>query len=68
MSAVQGLVADHAKTEPDKFTADALQQMADSVFLWPDEETESKTSFGRNLTTAEERDEWDSIFLPISES
>jgi len=68
VSAVKDLIAEHAKTEPDRFTADALQQMAESVFLWPDAETESKLSFGKELVTAEEREEWDAIFLPISES
>ena len=65
---VQELVAEHARTEPDDFTADAYKQMAESVFLWPDEETESKLSFAKELVTAEEREEWDAIFLPISES
>ena len=35
--AVQGLIADHAKTEPDKATADALAAMAASPLLWPDD-------------------------------
>jgi spermidine/putrescine transport system substrate-binding protein len=68
VSAVQGLIADHAKTEPDKATADALAAMAESPLLWPDAEMESKISFGRQLTTDAEREEWDAIFLPISES
>ncbi len=68
VAAVQDLIAEHAKEEPDDFTADALRQMAESTILWPDAEMESKISFGRNLTTAEEREEWDNIFLPISES
>jgi hypothetical protein len=42
--------------------------MADSTLLWPDAEMESKISFGRELTTDDEREEWDAIFLPISES
>ncbi|MEP6475955.1 MAG: spermidine/putrescine ABC transporter substrate-binding protein [Actinomycetota bacterium] len=68
VSAVRGLIQEHAKTEPDNFTANALKQMADSPLLWPDEEMLSKVSFGRALATDEERDEWNSIFLPISES
>jgi spermidine/putrescine transport system substrate-binding protein len=68
VSAVQGLIAEHAKTAADKTTADALQQMAESPLLWPDAELQSKISFGRQLTTDAEREEWDSIFLPISES
>ena len=42
--------------------------MAESPLLWPDAEMQSKISFGRELTTDAEREEWDSIFLPISES
>ena len=68
VAAVQDLIAEHAKKEPDAFTADALKQMAESTVLWPDAEMESKISFGRDLTTDEEREEWDAIFLPISES
>jgi spermidine/putrescine transport system substrate-binding protein len=67
VSAVQGLIEEHAKTAGG-FTADALKQMAESPLLWPDEEMQSKISFGRELVTDDERDEWDSIFLPISES
>jgi spermidine/putrescine transport system substrate-binding protein len=66
--AVQELIAEHASSEPDNFTANALKQMADSPLLWPDDEMQSKISFGRSLTTDEERDEWNAIFLPISES
>jgi spermidine/putrescine transport system substrate-binding protein len=65
---VQSLIQEHAKQEPDNFTANALEQMADNPLLWPDEELLSKVSFGRELTTEDERDEWDAIFLPISES
>jgi spermidine/putrescine transport system substrate-binding protein len=68
VSAVQGLIEDDAKAEQDSFTANALKQMAESPLLWPDAEMQSKISFGRELVTDEERDEWDSIFLPISES
>jgi hypothetical protein len=66
--AVQKLIAEHAKSEPDKFTAAALTQMAESTLLWPDDAMFAKVSFGRELTTDDERSEWDSIFLPISES
>jgi spermidine/putrescine transport system substrate-binding protein len=68
VSAVQGLIEEHSKTEKDSFTASALSQMAESPLLWPDAEMQSKISFARDLVTDEERDEWDSIFLPISES
>jgi spermidine/putrescine transport system substrate-binding protein len=66
--AVQELIAQHAKTEKDPATAKALEGMADDPLLWPDEALLAKTPFGRNLTTEEERDEWDSIFVPLSES
>ncbi len=66
--AVQDLLADHAKTEKDPATAKALDGMANNKFLWPDEALLEKTPFGRNLTTEEERDEWDAIFVPLSES
>jgi spermidine/putrescine transport system substrate-binding protein len=65
--AVQPMIADHAKSEPDKATATALTAMAESPLLWPDDAMFAKVSFGRELTTDDERSEWDSIFLPISE-
>jgi spermidine/putrescine transport system substrate-binding protein len=68
VAAVQDLIAEHAKTEPDNFTANALKQMAESTILWPDAEMESKIAYARDLVTDEEREEWDDIFLPISES
>jgi spermidine/putrescine transport system substrate-binding protein len=66
--AVKDLIAAHAKKEPDKATATALSAMAESTLLWPDDAMFAKVSFGRELTTDDERSEWDSIFLPISES
>ena len=68
VGAVQDLIAEHAKTEPDNFTANALKQMAESTILWPDAEMEGKIAYARDLVTDAEREEWDSIFLPISES
>jgi hypothetical protein len=65
---VKDLIAAHAKKEPDKATATALSAMAESTLLWPDDALFAKVSFGRELTTDDERSEWDSIFLPISES
>jgi hypothetical protein len=65
--AVKQMIADHAKSEPDKATATALTAMAESPLLWPDDAMFAKVSFGRELTTDDERSEWDSIFLPISE-
>jgi spermidine/putrescine transport system substrate-binding protein len=65
--AVQDLIAEHAAQEKGEYAAD-LQETAESTFLWPDDALLAKTPFGRNLTTDEEREEWDSIFIPISES
>jgi spermidine/putrescine transport system substrate-binding protein len=65
--AVQGLIAQHAEDESGEYAED-LQATADSEFLWPDDELLSRTPFGRNLTTDEEREEWDSIFIPLTES
>jgi spermidine/putrescine transport system substrate-binding protein len=45
-----------------------LLETASSRFTFPDAGVLSATSFARDLTTDEERDEWDSIFLPVSES
>ena len=53
--------------ESGEFAAE-LEDMAESPFLWPDDALLAKTPFGRNLTTDEEREEWDAIFLPITET
>jgi spermidine/putrescine transport system substrate-binding protein len=65
---VQGLIADHAKEEKDPDTAAALAAMAESPFLWPDDAMLSQLKFGREFTTEEEKQEWDSIFIPLTES
>jgi spermidine/putrescine transport system substrate-binding protein len=66
--AVQDLIADHAKTEKDADTAAALSAMAESPFLWPDDAMLSQLKFGREFTTDDERQEWDAIFIPLTES
>jgi spermidine/putrescine transport system substrate-binding protein len=66
--AVQGLIADHAKEEKDPDTAAALAAMAESPYLWPDDAMLSQLKFGREFTTDDEREEWDSIFIPLTES
>jgi spermidine/putrescine transport system substrate-binding protein len=66
--AVQELIAAHAKDEEDPATAKALATMAADPLLWPDDALLAKTPFGVNLTTDEEREEFDEIFLPLSES
>ena len=65
--AVQDLIAEHASEETGAYAAD-LEATATSPFLWPDEALLAKTPFGRNLTTDAEREEWDSIFIPLTES
>lgn len=65
--AVQDLIAQHAQEESGGYAED-LRLTAESEFLWPDDALLAKTPFGRNLTTDEEREEWDAIFIPITES
>jgi spermidine/putrescine transport system substrate-binding protein len=65
--AVQDLIAQHAAEESGEYSAD-LADMAENPLLWPDDALLAKTPFGRNLTTDEEREEWDAIFVPITET
>ncbi len=65
--AVKDLIAAHATKESGGYGA-ALSAMAESPLLWPDDAMFAKVTFGRELATDDERSEWDSIFLPISES
>jgi spermidine/putrescine transport system substrate-binding protein len=65
--AVQDLIAAHAAEESGAYAAD-LQDMAENPLLWPDDALLAQTPFGRNLTTDEEREEWDAIFIPITET
>jgi spermidine/putrescine transport system substrate-binding protein len=59
--------ADQAEEDGDKGRANKLRASAESPYLYPDEEFLSRASFGRPQTTDEEVEEWDSIFLPISQ-
>lgn len=61
--------ADAAQAEEQGFKgyANKLYQTARSPFLYPNDEFISRTSFGRDLRTQEETEEWDAIFLPISQ-
>jgi spermidine/putrescine transport system substrate-binding protein len=68
--ATQDFIATDAQAAEDdgfKGYANKLYQTAESPFLYPDDEFLSRTSFGRDLHTDEETEEWDSIFLPISQ-
>jgi len=63
------ILADAKKAEAQNYKgyANKLYQTAKSPYLYPSAEFLAKTSYGRNLTTDAERQEWDSIFLPISQ-
>jgi spermidine/putrescine transport system substrate-binding protein len=65
--AVQDLIAQHAAEEKGA-TAQSLQETAENPLLWPDAALLARTPFGRNLTTDDEREEWDAIFIPVSET
>jgi spermidine/putrescine transport system substrate-binding protein len=59
--------AEAALEDGAKGYAAKLRSTAENRFTFPDEEVLSMTSFARDLRTQEEKDEWDSIFLPISQ-
>ena len=44
-----------------------LYDTANNEYLFPSDELLARTSFGRQLTTDDEKAEWDAIFEPISE-
>ncbi len=69
--ATQDLILQHAaeaQAEGSKGRANKLRASAESPYLYPDEEFLSRTAFDRPLETDEEVQEWDSIFLPISQN
>jgi spermidine/putrescine transport system substrate-binding protein len=59
--------AQKAEDQGYKGYATKLYGTAKSPYLYPDEEFLSRTSFARQLKTDEELQEWNSIFLPISQ-
>jgi spermidine/putrescine transport system substrate-binding protein len=59
--------ADQAVEDGYKGYANKLYQTAQSDYLFPDDEFIAQTSFGFDPKTDEEMEEWDSIFLPISQ-
>lgn len=73
MSPVKGvkdlIIKDAQKAEDQNYKgyANKLYGTANSPYLFPDDAFLSKTSFGRQLKTDEELQEWNSIFLPISQ-
>lgn len=60
--------AEEARAQNYKGYANKLEATANSPYLYPDQALLDRTSYGRDLTTDEERQEWDSIFLPISQA
>ncbi len=67
---VQGVMLADAQKAQDqgyKGYATKLFATAKNQYLFPDQTFLSKTSFGRELKTDEERQQWDDIFLPISQ-
>jgi len=64
---VQDRISQHADAEKGA-TATNLRETADNPLLWPDAALLARTPFGRNLTTDDEREEWDAIFIPVTES
>jgi spermidine/putrescine transport system substrate-binding protein len=68
--ATQDLILKDAQKAEDqgyKGYANKLYGTAKSPYLYPDETFLAKTSFGKQLKTDEEVQEWNSIFLPISQ-
>ncbi|HZD78607.1 MAG TPA: spermidine/putrescine ABC transporter substrate-binding protein [Actinomycetota bacterium] len=57
-----------ARDEGSKGYANKLEATANSPYLYPDDAFLARTKFGRDLKTDEERQEWDSIFLPITQA
>jgi hypothetical protein len=59
--------AQRAEDQGFKGYANKLYQTARSPFLYPSDVFLSRTSFGYSDWTQEAAEEWDSIFLPISQ-
>jgi spermidine/putrescine transport system substrate-binding protein len=67
---VQDLIKQDAKAaEADnaKGYANKLNETANSQYAFPDSSTLSQTKFGTNITTDAQLEEWNNIFLPISQ-
>ncbi len=68
---VQDLIikdADTAKEQGYKGYSNKLYSTASNEFLFPSADLLARSPFGKQITTDEEASEWDSIFLPISQS
>jgi spermidine/putrescine transport system substrate-binding protein len=70
VAGVQSLIEEDAKAAEDdgaKGYANKLYATARSEFAFPTDATLSKTQFGKSITNDSEAEEWDNIFLPISQ-
>ena len=68
--ATQELILKDAKKAEEqnyKGYANKLLATAENPFMYPDDALLGRTSYGRELKTDAEREEWDAIFLPISQ-
>jgi spermidine/putrescine transport system substrate-binding protein len=59
--------AEAAEEDGYKGYANKLYETANSPYAFPDEEVLATASFGKSITTDEEAEEWDAIFLPITQ-
>ncbi len=59
--------AKKAEEQGYKGYANKLRLTAENPYAYPTEDFLSRSKFGRELKTDEERQEWDAIFLPISQ-
>ena len=67
---VQELIVEDAKAaeeDGNKGYATKLYATAENPYAFPDEDTLSKTFFGRSIVSDDEAEEWDNIFLPITQ-
>ena len=67
---VQELILEDAKAAEDdgyKGYANKLSVTAESQYAFPDDALLAQAKFGANITTDEQAEEWDNIFLPITQ-
>lgn len=70
VAGVQELIRADAEAEASggkPALAEKLATTAESPFLFPDDALLARTKFRKQIQTDEEAEEWDSIFLPISQ-
>jgi spermidine/putrescine transport system substrate-binding protein len=56
-----------AEEQNSKGYANKLLATAENPYMYPDDALLARSSYGRELKTDDERQEWDAIFLPISQ-